>query len=267
MKKKIFTLIVLASAGCIYAQVGINTQTPAATLDVVGKKDGKKPDGTILPRLSGDDLKTADNASPKLYTTAQKGTIAYVTSPVTSPASPQTVNLKGEGYYYFDGNIWQKFIKGPFTYQTYTLTNVNQDWVANYNTLLDAKKYTMLILGSTLQLPSNAILATDHNRSTSPTATNVYDFFGATNVAAVKQGPSGSETWRLQADYVGAGPRYTVDTTDPDGTKHAAGSTANGTWKIYTLIIDQSQVTQNTDIQQDLGGNSTATASAPPVTN
>ncbi|MBV8325158.1 hypothetical protein [Chryseobacterium sp.] len=103
MKKKILTILILSSAGFAFAQVGINTQKPAATLDIVAPKNTTQPDGAILPRLTGDELKAKDN----LYSTGQKGTLVYVTAPVTS-SSLKTFYVTSEGYYYFDGNRWQQ---------------------------------------------------------------------------------------------------------------------------------------------------------------
>ena len=65
MKKhttKIFiAAIFLTISGTAYAQegsVGINTSTPAATLDVVASpNDTNKTDGFIAPRLKGKELK------------------------------------------------------------------------------------------------------------------------------------------------------------------------------------------------------------------
>ncbi len=84
------------------AQVGINTETPATTLDVVGEPaDPLKLDGIMAPRLSGDDLRS------KSYTAAQTGALLYVTAADSSPAG-QTVNVTATGYYYFDGTVWVK---------------------------------------------------------------------------------------------------------------------------------------------------------------
>ncbi|MNU12744.1 hypothetical protein D3C71_07750 [compost metagenome] len=60
MKKIIITIGVLVS-GAVYSQVGIDTETPKATLDVTGKpSDLTKADGIIAPRLKGSELKAKD---------------------------------------------------------------------------------------------------------------------------------------------------------------------------------------------------------------
>ncbi|WP_404984557.1 beta strand repeat-containing protein [Chryseobacterium sp. M5] len=109
MKKIIFTISVLVS-GVAYSQVGIDTETPKATLDVKGKpSDLTKADGIIAPRLKGSELKAKD----ALYTADQKASLVYVTEALASAdTTSKTVNVTSIGYFYFDGNIWQKLTTG-----------------------------------------------------------------------------------------------------------------------------------------------------------
>ncbi len=86
-----------------FAQVGVNTDNPQATLDVVGKVDNSTLDGIIAPRFTGDVL------GSKTYTTAQTGALVYVTEAATN-LSGQVVNAASPGYYYFDGSVWQIFL-------------------------------------------------------------------------------------------------------------------------------------------------------------
>ncbi|SEN01871.1 hypothetical protein SAMN05421856_111104 [Chryseobacterium taichungense] len=102
--KNIITLAVLLISLIINAQVGINNTSPKATLDITAKtNNGTKPEGLIAPRLSGDQIQSGDVQ----YDTAQKGAIIYALSAATSP-STKTANINAEGYYYFDGSLWQK---------------------------------------------------------------------------------------------------------------------------------------------------------------
>lgn len=106
MKKTILSFLLLGFATFIFAQVGINNTAPKATLDVTAKTtDGSRPEGIIAPRLTGDQIKAGDAQ----YGNDQKGTIVYATSSVNSP-SAKTIKINAEGYYYFDGSVWQKFI-------------------------------------------------------------------------------------------------------------------------------------------------------------
>lgn len=86
-------------------QVGINTQTPEATLEVVGKpNDVNHYDGIIPPRITGNQL------AAKIYSFSKRGAVVFVTSPATN-LSGQVLNVIEPGLYYFDGSLWQTFSK------------------------------------------------------------------------------------------------------------------------------------------------------------
>lgn len=75
MKKTLLSLALISITYCANAQVGVGTNTPQSTLDIVGKPtDTATPDGVIAPRVSVANL-DAKNAA---YTTAQTGAIVYV---------------------------------------------------------------------------------------------------------------------------------------------------------------------------------------------
>lgn len=100
MIKKLTTGFALMASVLAFSQVGIHTQSPKATLDVVGSPaDNTKLDGIIAPRLSGAQLRA------KNYTTEQTGALVYVTVTDTAP-SGQTVDVTAPGYYYFNGTQW-----------------------------------------------------------------------------------------------------------------------------------------------------------------
>lgn len=108
MKKHIILLGAILSSGIAYSQVGINTEKPKATLDVMASPaDTSKTDGFIAPRLTGDELKAKDG----LYTALQTGAIIYATA-AASPTTVKTANVTAAGYYYFDGSVWQKISGG-----------------------------------------------------------------------------------------------------------------------------------------------------------
>lgn len=119
MKQQILTMMVLLStitiANAQTGNVGINTITPAATLDVTGvATDPLKLDGIIAPRLTGNEL------AAKNYTPAQTGAMVYVTAAAGSLMG-QVINVSAVGYYYFDGTVWV-YTKG--TGGTGTTTNI-----------------------------------------------------------------------------------------------------------------------------------------------
>ena len=102
--KDFIYLFLLLTAISVQGQVGINTQTPKATLDVVGKpSDSTSLDGFIAPRITASQLKT------KMYTIEQKGTLIYVTEKFDSDSDAigQVEFVKSTGYYVFDGTNWK----------------------------------------------------------------------------------------------------------------------------------------------------------------
>lgn len=110
MKKHIIVLLTPLISGIAFSQVGINTEEPKATLDIVGSpNDVTKIDGLIAPRLTGDELKSKD----ELYDVNQTGTILYVNEASSDAGAmgAKTINVDESGYYYFDGVVWQK-LKG-----------------------------------------------------------------------------------------------------------------------------------------------------------
>ncbi len=123
------TLTGFLSGLSFFAQVGINTVTPRATLDIVAKTtDGSSPQGIIAPRLTGDQIQAGDAA----YNVEQTGAIIYATSGATIPSS-KTVNISSGGYYYFDGSVWQK-MGGDSS--NIAASNVIRKTGASYNTLV-----------------------------------------------------------------------------------------------------------------------------------
>ena len=106
MKKNLILLSAIVFSGLAFGQVGINTLSPIATLDVVAKAtDGTTAEGIIAPRLTGDQIKASDSK----YGAEQKAAIIYALSAVTT-SSTKTANITSEGYYYFDGALWQKLV-------------------------------------------------------------------------------------------------------------------------------------------------------------
>ncbi|SDH82527.1 hypothetical protein SAMN05421846_102175 [Chryseobacterium taeanense] len=104
--KHLFTAAAMLLSMTAFAQVGINNTSPKATLDITAKTtDGSKPEGLIIPQLSGSNIHSATVAG--VYGSNQKGLIIYATSADSSPTSA-TANITAAGYYYFDGSVWQK---------------------------------------------------------------------------------------------------------------------------------------------------------------
>lgn len=104
MKKVLLSVVIILSITTLNAQVGIGTNDPKTTLEVVGKPDvASSPDGVMAPKITRAELiaKTA-------YTSDQTGAIIFVTD-LSGTTNSATSNVLQIGYYYFDGLIWQNF--------------------------------------------------------------------------------------------------------------------------------------------------------------
>ncbi len=96
----IIVFLILFSVNIITAQVGVNTISPGATLDITGQPtDTAVLDGIIAPRITGDQLRA------KTYTAAQTAAVIYVTAADSSPAG-QTIDVTQVGYFFFNGSKW-----------------------------------------------------------------------------------------------------------------------------------------------------------------
>lgn len=140
-------------------QVGINTQTPQATLEVVGKpNDVNHYDGIILPRITGDQL------SSKMYSSTKKGAIIFVTSPATNFAG-QVLHITKSGLYYFDGDVWMPFIQeDPINTVALRGNSSTVELIIKNNLKLDFDAKENYILGnsrSSIIGDYNSIVATD----------------------------------------------------------------------------------------------------------
>lgn len=117
MKKFLLTAIMLVGLSALskaqQGRVGINTTTPAATLDVVANTtDNTRPDALLVPRMSRAELEakntayTDGNATPS----AQNGALVFVTA-LGGNGTGKTVNVTSTGFYYYDGtsgnNVWK----------------------------------------------------------------------------------------------------------------------------------------------------------------
>lgn len=121
----------------------------------------------------------------------------------------------------------------PINYIVYTISNVQGDWISNYDTKVSSTEYTMTIVGSSFS---------DNLNVSNPTTSSAS--FSPFSVFAYKSGT----TWRLKADY-----------------SSASTLTGNGTWTLYCLIINNSILKTLAPVSQDLGGSQTGSAASAPA--
>jgi hypothetical protein len=99
--KKLFTLLVFSLSLSTYAQVGIGTVLPTATLDVVAANPtgaATTVDGIVIPRVT--------RQRAQSMTGITTSTIIYVNEVVTGTAAGSTINVTAIGFYYYNGTVW-----------------------------------------------------------------------------------------------------------------------------------------------------------------
>lgn len=194
MKKFFLTAMSLWTIGSIYAQVGVNTETPATTLHVLpGKTDGTTAEGIIAPNLKRSEVIAKDSK----YATAQTGAMVYV-SDLSGVLTTKTAKIITTGYYYFDGALWQ-----PFTSGSASVTTANNGLTMN---------------GTTTQLGGALIQATSITGTSLLTLATPTTVSGALQISSGSPGSgkvltsdaSGNATWAANAT-----PWYKVGTTVP----------------------------------------------------
>lgn len=115
--KKMYLLSMCLMSLMSYGQVGINNRAPRSTLDVTEKtKDGSLAEGLMIPRETGNALKSADIAG--VYGTDQNATLIFVTREAdVSNRTGQVEKVDSPGFYFFDAGInrWVKIISSSNT--------------------------------------------------------------------------------------------------------------------------------------------------------
>ncbi|NDW09311.1 hypothetical protein [Dysgonomonas sp. 520] len=123
MKKILLFLPLFFACNIAYGQVGVNTETPSATMHVTPTKtDATTAEGIIAPNLTRAQLISKDAR----YTALQKGSIVYVTD-LSGTTTTKTAKVTSVGYYYFDGSVWQQFVNNvPTTEPWYVQGGITQ---------------------------------------------------------------------------------------------------------------------------------------------
>lgn len=155
MKKILLTAIMLVGLSAFSkaqttGRVGINTTTPAATLDVVANTtDNTRPDALLVPRMTRSQLYAKDAA----YIADQNGALAFVTA-IDGTATPKTINVTAVGFYYYDSasSTWKTLGGGapatPFRTNLAQAASTAYDWT---NSNFDYWEFTS---GTQLTLPA-----------------------------------------------------------------------------------------------------------------
>ncbi len=207
MKAPVFNLslvVVLAlfSSQILYAQVGIGTTTARKTLEVAGNAiiSGNVDIGTFNPMADGDSstflIQESDNSIKSLD----------VSNPTNSAL----------GYI-----------------QEYVITNMDEDWVREFDTGIDASQYVLIVTSASFDQELDLTENNDAPLNSSLPYTATF----------VKAG-----TWRIIADY-----------------PMAANPAGIGTWTLKTLIFSNDLSKQFGTEVVDMNDGTTGAATSPIV--
>lgn len=96
-----------------YAQIGVNTPSPNATLDLFKTTNASVSEGFLTVRMSGSEIAAKDN----LYGANQNSTVVYATSSPTA-STTKTSNITTPGFYYYNSTLskWMSLTMPKFFY-------------------------------------------------------------------------------------------------------------------------------------------------------
>ena len=103
MKKQLLSIFTLTASVFAFGQIGLNTATPTATLDITAKDatgTSSRVEGLLIPRV--------DRQKAQSMTGIPTSTLVYVNNIVTGGLAGNAINIDAVGYYYFNGTVWVK---------------------------------------------------------------------------------------------------------------------------------------------------------------
>lgn len=121
MKAKYYYLVSLFL--CLqlgFSQVGINTPSPASTLDVVATNPTgitTNVDGILIPRVT--------RQRAQSMTSVPTSTLIYINEAVTGTAAGTTINVSNAGFYIYNGSNWESMTGGQNSSSFFTTASLS----------------------------------------------------------------------------------------------------------------------------------------------
>jgi len=184
--KSLLSIILLIIFNIAYSQIGINTTTPQSTLDINAKNPtgtATNTDGMLIPRI---DRQRAQNMG-----IVEISTIIYISDYTTGSQTVKAQNIDANGFYYYNGSVWEKINKPLLSYPVGTITQSFKS--ADYNGwfLLNGRAISMLpvraqVAAASLGLTTTLYDATDRTLKTKSVAENIGDTGGSNSVVILQ---------------------------------------------------------------------------------
>ncbi|MDR2384429.1 MAG: hypothetical protein LBD80_02020 [Tannerella sp.] len=219
--EKLKSVLKLCIAGlfCVIpmgAQVGINTENPQTTLDIVQR------DKTVKGKAFR--LDDGNQGNGKILISDTNGIGTWTNPPI--PVTPSLINIIN-----------------------YKLTNVNKDYVNNFDTKLSTNDWVVFVVDFQFILDKtggneNRFLLANRNGSGGAVPSTFPDLQGPLNIYCFAE----NNTWRISLDYVDFEARR------------------NGTWNINLVVISKKMATIfPATIEVNFGGSSIGAAKSSPL--
>ncbi len=213
-------------------KVGINTSSPKTTLDVTARLGSTDADGFQAPRLTRAELTAKGNS---LYGADHTGAIVYISDVTGGDVNSQRVNITAVGYYYFDGNLWQKVGAGSDLYKENGALTSNRTVSQGTNTMAFTSSATSGTSHFTVDNSTFSVDAANHKVGI------------GTNAPATKLEVNNGNT---------AGAVKIVDGTQGEGKVLTSDASGVGTWRTMAFstnvegawLINNAQASTNNSI-------------------
>lgn len=216
-------------------KVGINTTTPARTLTIENSSNNA---GKPVLRLVGTP-KYSENINSKMDATLggnAEGTTAY------TDYHPLMIDKNGDVYKGVP-------ISSTVSVLTLKVSNVEGDWISNFDTGINYEKYAMAIMSYSF-LPGG-VNGGNYDMLVMETANpNVIDGTNTLSRVAppvVKLQQTG-DNWGISADYISMSSKRT-----PSRGSTGAGDRINGTW-IFTLLVGRRDLVNFVELEFNQNG-------------
>ena len=227
------------AAGKTKQKVGINTTIPTRTLTI---KNSTADKGKPVLRLVDAPIYSKNVGS------AMDADLGGNTATSTNYTDYRPLLVDAVG------DVYQGLPINNMSILTLTISNVNGDWISNFDTGINYNKYAVAIMSATFKMPSPASggLVMLRGGNNVPSVKHGTDNYGVTTAPATVLLQQHGANWAIYADY----PNIGVYELSSGST--TLGQPVNGTW-VITLLVGKRDAVNFTELNFNQSGGSTGT--------